>query len=87
MEDKTYNCPICNANELILKYESSFVYSYVLDSDEPGRKNSEEFLSFLYDRREQKDNHRYIECSKCGTQYPYSFISGVLKKGNQNELK
>ena len=83
MADNNCTCTICNGNKLVLKYESTFVYSYVLDSDEPGRKNSEEFLSFLYDNRELTNNRRYIECDKCGAQYPYTFIYGVLKWYNQ----
>ena len=70
MDNKVYRCPICSGSELILRYEASYVYSYVVDSDAPGLKNTEEFLSFLYDRREQKDTRTYVECSRCGTQYP-----------------
>lgn len=86
MKSNKHSCPICNNNNLTLKYESTFIYSYLLDSDEPGRKNSDEFLSFLYDKREQKSNHQYIECCKCGTKYPYSFISGVLNKSNEKAI-
>jgi len=82
MNDNRYTCPICNNNKLILRYEASYVYSYVVDSDAPGLKNSDEFLSFLYDKREQKDTRTFIECNKCGTQYPYTFINGVLEQEN-----
>ena len=78
MQENKYKCPICNKSDMTLRYEASYVYSYVMDSDAPGLKNSEEFLSFLYDKREQKDTRTYIECNKCKTQYPYSFIHGVL---------
>ena len=80
MNDNRYACPICNNNKLILRYEASYVYSYVVDSDAPGLKNSDEFLSFVYDKREQKDTRTFIECNKCGTQYPYTFINGVLEQ-------
>jgi ssDNA-binding Zn-finger/Zn-ribbon topoisomerase 1 len=80
MNDNRYTCPICNNSKLILRYEASYVYSYVVDSDAPGLKNSDEFLSFLYDKREQKDTRTFIECNKCGTQYPYTFINGVLEQ-------
>lgn len=79
METNKYECPICNNKKLTLRYEASYVYSYVLDEDAPGLKNSEEFLSFLYDKREQTNSHTFIECSKCGAQYSYTFINGVLE--------
>jgi transcription elongation factor Elf1 len=80
MNNQTYNCPICNSADLMLRHEASYVYSYVLDSDAPGRNNSEEFLSYLYDKREQKDSTDYIVCNKCGTKYPYNFIHGILNQ-------
>lgn len=80
MENNNYICPVCSSNDLTLRYEASYVYSYVIDKDAPGLKNSEEFLSFLYDKREQKDSRTYIECNKCGTQYPYTFLNGVLEE-------
>ncbi len=80
MKNKSYQCPICNGNELTLRYEASYVYSYVIDNDAPGTKNTEEFLSFLYDNREQKDTRTYVECNHCKTQYPYHLLNGVLDK-------
>jgi hypothetical protein len=82
MENSKYICPICNHSELTLRYEASYVYSYVIDADAPGLKNSDEFLSFLYDKREQRDTRTYIECNKCGAQYPYNFMNGVLEQEN-----
>jgi hypothetical protein len=82
MENTVYQCPICKSRELTLRYEASYVYSYVIDSDAPGLKNSEEFLSFLYDKREQKDTRTYVECNGCGTQYPYNLLNGPLLKEN-----
>ncbi len=78
MNCNRYECPICLGQNLILKYEANYVYTYILDSDAPGLLNAEEFLSWLYDRRELKHNRTYIECIKCGAQYPYTFIAGVL---------
>jgi DNA-directed RNA polymerase subunit RPC12/RpoP len=78
MENTSYKCPVCSSRELTLRYEASYVYSYVIDSDAPGLNNSEEFLSYLYDKREQKDTRTYVECNQCGTQYPYTFLNGVL---------
>ncbi len=71
MEERAYKCPICQGNDLVLRYEASYVYSYKIDSDQPGRKNSDEFLSFQYDKRENTSNREYVECNHCGTQFPY----------------
>ncbi len=88
MDNKVYRCPICSGSELTLRYEASYVYSYVVDSDAPGLKNTEEFLSFLYDRREQKDTRTYVECSRCGTQYPHTFLEGILiKDSSLNQIE
>ncbi|MDF2908582.1 MAG: hypothetical protein K0R34_3903 [Herbinix sp.] len=85
MELNHYRCPICNGKKLTLRYEASYVYSYILDEDAPGHKNSEEFLSFLYDKREQTNSRTFIECNECGTQYPYTFLNGVLENGTKQE--
>lgn len=77
-----FSCPICKSQNLTLRYEARYVYSYVIDNDAPGLKNSDEFLSYLYDKREQKDNRTFIECNHCGTQYPSSFLDDVLQNGN-----
>jgi DNA-directed RNA polymerase subunit RPC12/RpoP len=82
MEKRNYQCPVCSSREMTLRYEASYRYSYVLDEDAPGLKNSEEFRSFLYDRRELKDNRTYIECNRCGAQYPFTFLNGVLEEEN-----
>ncbi len=66
-------CPICHNNHFILKYEASHVYSYIVDSDAPGRKNKDEFLSFLYDKRELKESDQYLECQSCGAKFPCGF--------------
>jgi hypothetical protein len=85
MENKNYICPICSSSNLTLRYEANYVYSYVVDSDAPGLKNSDEFLSFLYDKRELKGDRTYVECNVCKTQYPYQFINGVLDQEHQTE--
>jgi len=81
MESNFY-CPICNCTNLTLQHEATYVYSYILDNNAPGLKNSEEFQSFLYDKREQKDNRTYIECNDCGTQYPYQILTNYLNCKN-----
>ncbi|EIW18862.1 hypothetical protein SAMN04515679_3376 [Pelosinus fermentans] len=66
-------CPSCNDDHLILKYVATYEYSYILDSDAPGLKNTNELLPHMYDKREQKDTQQYIECRTCGISYPCYF--------------
>ena len=66
-------CPVCQKNRFVVKYEASHVYSYVIDSDAPGQKNSDEFLSFQFDNRELLDSAQYVECQTCGAKFPCSF--------------
>ncbi len=66
-------CPVCSGDHLILKYEATYEYSYIIDSNAPGLNNTQEFLPHMYDNREQKDTRQYIECSTCGTNYPCYF--------------
>ncbi|MBH1941870.1 hypothetical protein I5677_13285 [Mobilitalea sibirica] len=84
MKDTNFVCPICSSKDLTLQHEASYVYSYKIDSDAPGLQNKEEFLSYLYDRREQKDSRYYIQCNHCGTQYPYSIFRESLKQGEND---
>ncbi len=86
MEQSKHICPICDSNDLILRHEASYVYSYLIDSDTPGLKNKKEFRSYQYDKREQKNSREYVECKNCGSQYPSSFLYGVLDKSD-NKLK
>lgn len=76
MKESCYICPVCGKSELTAKYEAKYVYSYILDSDAPGSKNSLEFLPFLYDKRDQLEAKQYIECNICKTQYPCFFTEG-----------
>jgi DNA-directed RNA polymerase subunit RPC12/RpoP len=69
----TLVCPVCRNSRFVVKYEASHVYSYVVDSDAPGCRNTDEFLSFLYDRRELINSNQYVECQACGTKFPCSF--------------
>lgn len=82
--NQKYTCPICKSNDLTLKHEASYVYSYSIDSDAPGLKNSEMFLSYLYDRREQTESREYIECNQCGTHFPPTFLNGVLNRESEH---
>lgn len=63
-------CPVCHNNRLLVKYEASHVYSYIIDADAPGRKNKEEFLPYRYDKRELTDSDQYVECQTCGAKFP-----------------
>lgn len=64
-------CPNCSGSRFLIKYEATYVYSYNVDSDAPGFKNTTEFLPFMFDKREQKDAKQYLECQVCGRQFPY----------------
>lgn len=66
-------CPVCNDDNLILKYEATYEYSYIIDSNAPGLNNTQELLPYMYDTREQKDAKQYIHCGTCGTNFPCYF--------------
>ena len=66
-------CPVCNSGHLILKYEATYEYSYIIDSNAPGLNNTKELLPYMYDSREQKDAKQYIECTTCKAHYPCYF--------------
>jgi hypothetical protein len=82
MESNNYSCPVCKSKELYLKHEASYVYSYVLDSDAPGMKNTEIFSPFLYDRRDQTNSLEYIECNSCKTKFPSDLFYGSYVSGD-----
>lgn len=66
-------CPICSSDQLTLKYQATYEYSYSLDGNAPGVNNTSELLPYMYDTREQKEAKQYIECRTCGTSYPCYF--------------
>lgn len=66
-------CPKCTNNQLLLKYVVTYEYSYVLDANAPGECNDSELLPYLYDNREQKESHQYIQCKTCGAAFPCYF--------------
>ncbi len=72
-DNKSLICPCCSGHNFFIKYEATYIYSYEIDSDAPGNKNTDEFLPFLFDRREQKSTKQYLECRSCGNQYPCYF--------------
>lgn len=78
MNETKYRCPVCHGCDLTLRHEASYVYSYKIDEDKPGMRNSEEFLSFQYDKRENTSNREYVECNQCGTQFPYHILMDSL---------
>ena len=82
-----HRCPICESKDLVLRHESTFVYSYNIDDDAPGKRNGNVFKSFQYDKREEKAHREYIECEKCGAQYPASFIFHVLEEDVPSKKK
>jgi len=73
MKNNKNICPACSSTALSVKYEAKYIYTYKLDSNAPGLKNDEEFLPFLYDKRDQLEARQYIECDVCKTQFPCFF--------------
>lgn len=72
--DKSIECPSCHGKNFTAKYESTYVYSYKINTpDNDKRTDKEGPLPFLFDNREQKGAKQYIECEECGTKYPCSF--------------
>ena len=82
-------CSACGSTRLYLKYEATYEYSYVIDSNAPGRCNDLELLPYMYDTREQKEAKQYIECASCRKQYPCYFgewNTGVTAKAIQDAI-
>ena len=77
-------CPVCKSSSFLLKYEATYVYSYVIDSDAPGLNNNEYFFSFLYDDREQKESKQFLECDSCGSKFRCYFNHWDNKIGVKN---
>lgn len=69
MSENSLICPVCNNSNFLIKYEATYVYSYIIDSDAPGLRNKNEFLPFMFDNREQKDTKQFVECTTCGSQF------------------
>lgn len=65
-------CPKCQNKELIIRREVSYVYSYKIDTDESIESKLQEY-PYLFYNREILDSKDYIQCSKCGAQFPFSF--------------
>ena len=78
MKSKNYICPVCKSKDLYLKHEVSYVYSYLMDSDAPGIKNTEVFSPFLYDRRNQTSSLEYVECNNCKTRFQSDILYKIL---------
>lgn len=79
-------CPACKGHRFIIKYEATYVYSYNIDSDAPGEKNTEEFLSYMFDKREQRDAHQFVECKECGKHFPF-YLNGWDERIGIRELQ
>ena len=72
-DTKLLVCPVCKSNNFLIKYEATYVYSYFIDYDAPGLKNTEEFLPYMFDNREQKETKQFLECGTCGSIYKCYF--------------
>lgn len=72
--DKVLACPKCQEKSFIARYESTYVYSYKIDTSKNNDKvKNNGTLPFEFDNREQKNSKQYIECESCGAQFPCSF--------------
>ena len=80
-DTKLLVCPVCKGNSFLLKYEATYVYSYFIDSDAPGLKNTDEFLPFMFDNREQTETKQFLECNTCGSVYKCYFNQWDKKVG------
>lgn len=68
---QTIKCPHCSGTHFTAKYESTYVYSYKIDSPESNTADSP--VPYLFDNREQTNAKQYIECNNCKTKYPCEF--------------
>ena len=68
-DTKLLVCPVCKTNSFLLKHKATCVYSYLIDSDAPKLKNTDEFLPFMFDNREQIETKQFLECNTCGSNF------------------
>lgn len=63
-----------------LKRTATYLYTYEINlpNSEPQTDNVEN-VPFLFDRREQIDEKKYVVCKKCGSTFPCS-----VEKDNNN---
>jgi predicted nucleic-acid-binding Zn-ribbon protein len=68
-----FSCPKCQNKELIIRREVSYVYSYKIEADDKSIESKLSEYPYLFYNREILDSKDYIQCTKCGTQFPFSF--------------
>ncbi len=69
--NKSLECPKCNGAYFNVKREATYLYTYKLETlSNEERNDNEEALPFLFDNREKIGSKEYLECEKCGAQYP-----------------
>ena len=66
-----FSCPKCQNKELIIRREVSYVYSYKIEADEKSIESKLSEYPYLFYNREILDSKDYIQCTKCGTQFPF----------------
>lgn len=71
--DRKIQCPKCSGNDFRAIFESTYVYSYKIDSPKDISHKENDSLPFLFDNREQKNSKQYIECCECSSKYPCEF--------------
>ncbi|SHJ63407.1 hypothetical protein SAMN02745163_02320 [Clostridium cavendishii DSM 21758] len=69
---ESLTCPKCNGVHFTVKRETTFLYSYKLETHVAKENIKNDCnLPFLFDNREQIDNIEYLQCDECGTMYNY----------------
>lgn len=73
--DESLQCPKCSGTDFIARYESTYVYSYKIEtpSNNGSHDTTPDAVPFLFDDREQKGSKQYIECCHCKAKYPCEF--------------
>lgn len=77
---ESIECPKCKGKEFSIKHESTYLYTYKINTPEVTNSSKEnEFLPFLFDNREHVSLKQYIYCEKCKSKFPCSFDVGDEK--------
>ena len=64
-------CPKCKGVHFTVKRETTYLYSYKLETPAPESIKNDSNLPFLFDNREQLTNIEYLQCDECGAMYTY----------------
>lgn len=71
-------CPRCSGREFSFTKESTYLYTYKINSEENIHKIKS--TPFIFDNREKENSSEYVVCEKCGAKYP------VPNNENNNDI-